>query len=279
MDVALDGGLTRCRYCNATSEVTARARLAAFKPPPPPRLSDTDRMARLWSQVEHPYLPPPGVAPLVQDGPGGVFVPPHRLAEAMQTWQNARRRCQLLQALDAAEDLFCLTTLLANQLLDAADQARHRAMLESALEAFFLPRHRTMMAADLASHACRAGDLAAGERWFALVDPSSDDLLADSHYRGARSRIAMTRGDWQGVLVVLGNRSGKVPIHKTFEGLLTVSRAHAWEQLGQVDAATHELASQMQKSPGLRATIESVAHARGMCARSCPAAAALLGRR
>lgn len=236
-------------------------------------------MARLWSQVDREYFPPPGVAPLVQDGLGGVSIPPHRQAEALTTWQNARRRCQLLQALDAAEDLHCLTMLLANQLAEASDQARHRALLESALEAFFLPRHRTMMAADLSAHACRAGDLAAGERWLALVDPYSDDLMADSHYRGARSRIAITRGDWQGVLATLGNRSGKVPIHKMIEGTLTVSRAHAWEQLGQVDAASNELAGQMQKSPHLRATIEKVARLRGMCARSLPAAQTLLAPR
>lgn len=266
------GGVVECRFCHVHSECVPRGKLAAFQPMPPPQISEAERMTRLWAQTAADYLPPPGVAALTEPGPSGVTIPAHRQAEALATWQRARARCQAHQAIDAAEDLLFLTNLFATQHIVARDWTRHRAMIESAFEAVFLPRHRTELAADLVCSACRDGDLVAAERWFELVDAHSDDLMADSNYRLARSRLFAAKGDWNGVLAVLGASAGQVPIHRAFVENLTARRADAWEKLGRVDVAVSELVAKMQANPVHRNVIAAITKAHGICAISYPMA-------
>ena len=60
-----NGGLVRCKYCNAQSDVVARGKLEAFVPPPVTPISEAERIARLRSQVGKLFRPPPGIAPVV----------------------------------------------------------------------------------------------------------------------------------------------------------------------------------------------------------------------
>ncbi|MCC6649359.1 MAG: hypothetical protein IT374_27780 [Polyangiaceae bacterium] len=264
IEVSPNGGLSACRYCGAQLELAARSALPAFAPPVRAALSEPERLARLRMQDNRPLLPPQSIAHLF--GPGGQF-PEWKEQEVFAAWQSARKRTAT-GALDAAEELFFLTEVLGNKAVAASDLTRHRAMLESALEAFTLPRHRSSVAASLVLAACREGDLQGASTWLQLVDPASDDLYADSMYRVARSRVATKQRDFQGVLAVLGQSSGDWPTHDALDCIATVYRANAYEGLGRLDLAVRELTLESQKSGQHRASIATIVRLHGVCQQS-----------
>lgn len=273
--VAPTGGLTRCRFCGAESELVGRAKLPAFLPPEPPRLSEAERQVVLRAQEDKPLLPPLGIASLI--APGGIIAT-HRRAEALAAWQSARKRTAA-GSLEAAEELAFLTLVLGNELIATADWERHRAMLESALEAYFLPRHRSSVAANLCIGACRQGDVAGGEAWFALVDAASEDLAADSDYRIARARLSLTKGDLGGVIDALGRAAGDVPFHAANEAVASARRADAYEHMGDVGSAVRELSGEMLRGPSQRARVEHIVATHGLCPQALPRARAIAAAR
>lgn len=269
LEVTTLGGVVDCTYCNLRTETVPRGELAVFRPPPPPRISEAERLARLESRADTPDSPPPGIVALTEPGPaGGIVIPPHLQAMALAAWQRARIRCQAHQAIDAAEELLFLTNVFGAQLVEDQNWARHRAMIESAFEAVFLPRHRAALAADLVCSACRDGDLIAAKQWFELLDAHSDDPMADSNHRLAKARLFAAKEDWSGVLAVLGERNGEVPIHEGLVASLTAHRADALERLGRLDVALGELVAGMQASRARRDEIARVVKAHGLCPAS-----------
>lgn len=128
-------------------------------------ISEAERERRLRSQEGQELLPPPHLVALL-----AAQIAPHRQNDALVAWQSARKRTAE-ESIEAAEDLFYLTNIFSNQYLDAKDWSRHRAMTESTLEVFFLPRHRAVMISTMYCGACRENDLVAAERWLALLDP------------------------------------------------------------------------------------------------------------
>lgn len=269
IDVAPTGGAVRCKYCNAQSEVVARGKLAAFLPHDASTISEPERLARLRSQVGKELLPPPGIAHLI--GPGGVILK-HRRDDALAAWQSARKRTKE-QSPEAADELMFLTLVYGNELIDAKDLHRHRALLESSLEAVFLPRHRACLTADLCMGALNENDLTAAAGWLALVDSHSDDLQADSNYRLARARLSAAKQDWDDVIVVLGAKAGDLPIHDVVASGVAVRRADAWEHKGRTDLAVAELVAAMT-DPGKRQTVEIIVRLRGLAPQSFPQAQA-----
>jgi len=201
-----------------------------------------------------------------------------RREDVLAAWQTARKQTAN-QSHEAAAELLYLTLILGNEYVERKDWTGHRAMLESALEAFFLPRHRSSIAADLACGACRQNDLAGASMWLALCDPHSADLYADSNYRYARASIARRKGDWRDVLACLGSRAGEVPIHQAFLSTSTVSRAHALENLGALDKAVWELDNRMGAGPDVRREIALLTTLHSLCPRSFPPAHANLRQR
>lgn len=269
IDVSPNGGMVQCRFCSAQNQLMARAQLPAFAPIAAATVPEEERVRRLRMQDNRPLLPPPGIAHLF--GPGGE-IPPWREQEVFTAWQVARKRTAE-QAMDAAEDLFFLTEVLGNKFVAAKDWTKHRAMLESALEAFFLPRHRSIAASNLCMGACRQGDVQGAQTWLTLTDPHSDDLYADSMYRMARARLSAMKNDFQDVLTALGQSADMIPIHDALDCSAAAHRANAWERLGRVDAAVRELTTMMNKSPQHRASIERIVEIHGVCTLSFPQAA------
>jgi hypothetical protein len=268
VDVSVMGGSFQCRYCSAQSQLAARSALPAFAPHQASQIPEEERMRRLRMQDNRPLLPPQGIAHLF--GPGGE-IPPWREQEVFAAWQAARKRTAT-QAVDAAEELFFLTEALGNKFVHTKDWTKHRAMLESALEAVFLPRHRSILAANLCLGACRQGDVDGATTWLTLADPASDDLYADSMYRMARARVCALKGDYQGVISALGQSAADLPIHDALDCSASVHRANAWERLGRVDLAVQGLQAEMAKSPQNRASVETIVGLYNLCGQSFPQA-------
>lgn len=271
------GGTTTCRFCAVQSHVGPRVKAAPSGELSPTRLSESERWAGLLAQVGEPLLPPARIAPLFARG----FASGWRREDVRAAWQSARARTAArgADAHEAAHELVYLTSALGNQFVQAKDWTGHRAMLESALEAFFLPRHRSAIAADLCSGACGQGDVVGATMWLELCDPASEDLYADSGYRVARARLARLKGDFPDVLVALGARAGAVPIHTSFNTTATVARAHALENVGALAEATHELDDVMGGGPDVRRHVELLARMYSLCARSLPPALAAVTER
>jgi len=268
-DVPIHGGLVQCRYCSAQSQIAARPGIAALAAPGAPARSEAERLSLLREQQSRRMLPPPSLAHLF--GPDCEPLP-GRGGDLRAAWQSARERTRA-GAADAADELEFLDLILGNELVGANELEKHRAMLESALEVFFLPRHRSVVAAELCVAACRHGDVEGGKAWLALADPAIDDLYADSWIRSARAALAQIQRDWQGVIDALGRSGAETPAHDAHVCSIAVIRANAYEELGQVDRAVAELVSQMQLSDDDRRSVTArAADYGGACATSLPRA-------
>jgi hypothetical protein len=148
---------------------------------------------------------------------------------------------------------------------------RLRAMYESALDVFTLPRHRQMMRGYLARNAVREGDLAAAEQWLAPCDPGSDDLETDSAFRYSRALVETARGNFQGVLQLLGQGLEDVPIMDAMDAACAILRANAWEKGGQLQVAVDQLQQAMRRGPSAREAMLKFAQIYaplGLCAAS-----------
>jgi hypothetical protein len=249
------GGTVQCRYCNTYSAVGVRDErpiFAAFPVQAP--LPEPERLNRLRAQDGRPMLPPPSLHALMPTGQLEAW----KVGEAVAVWQNTRRELRTTGSADfeASERLLFLTIVLAQYFFDQGDRVRQRALFESALEVFSLPRHRQLMLCYLSRSACRAGDTPAAERWLAQCDPRSDDLAMDSSYRFSRAFIDTSIGNFPAVLGTLGNRFDELPIQDALDGSACALRANALEKLGNVAAASEELRTGFARNPMLRVAIE-----------------------
>lgn len=275
------GGTFACEYCGSHNQLVARdtRRIADLAPPARP-ISEEERLQRLRAQDGKPLVPPPSLQGLV--GPGGE-IPPWKVQEALAVWQSTRAElASNPSSYEAAERLLFLTMVMANHFSTNKDLLRQRAMFESALEAFTLPRHRQVMCGYLSRCAAREGDLEAAQQWLAPCDTTSDDLQTDSSYRFSRAFLDTARGDWAAVIRVLGKTQQDVPLMDAMDGVCTVLRANAWEKLGHVDYATRLLREYMteggaQGRQSMARIIDLYADW-GLCAQSFQAATACHAR-
>lgn len=270
-----------CDRCGAplgdrASATTVRCEACAIDVPLPPRddapigsgevLDEQGRLARLRGQDGQPLSPPPGLESLIRGGD----LPPHKEREAIEIYLQDRRRLRESPDPAAQERLVFLTLILSNHL---EDPVRRRALFETTLDAVGLRRHRQTIRGYLAREAARTGDVTAAEAWLAPCDARSDDLDMDSTWRFTRATIDLVRQDWRAVLAVLGSAPSDVPIEDSVDAVACVFRAHAHEQLGDVERAAAQLADGM--AAGHRRPIESIV-ARypqwALCARSLPMA-------
>jgi hypothetical protein len=265
------GGQIPCRYCHAVNQLSVRDDRPAFASPQAP-ISEQERINRLRAQDGKPLLPPPSLQALLPNGQ----LPAWKVQEALAVWQATRQELRVTANFEAAERLLFLTMVLSHHFVEQSDKLRQRAMLESALEVFTLPRHRQVMRGYLCRSACRLGDLQAAEQWLGPCDRQSDDLETDSEYRYSRAFIDTARGDWNAVLRSLGGRFEDVPIQDAMDAVCSVLRANAWERLGQPQAAVALLQQAManQGASGRQAISMVIEINAGMrlCEQSYPVA-------
>ncbi len=246
----VQGGTTSCSRCGAP--FAAHARPDTSIPHSPPS-DEGQRLMRLRAQDGKPMLPPEGFQQLIVNSQ----IPPHKMQEAQMVW-SATRKALLGNPgdLGAADRLVWLTMLMRNTLL-GTDDTRVRALLEGALEALMLPRHRQGIRGHLARGAVRENDFASADQWLAGCDPNSEDLPADSAFRVSYAFLATARNQPAAVLSMLGAKFEDVPIDDSMDAVATVLRANAWEKQGQVDSARAVLAAYMARGGGA-AAVESV---------------------
>lgn len=241
------GGTMQCRYCGATNMLAPRAEQAAQPPARTEPLDEGERIRRLRAQDGSTARVPTSVKGLLADD---GTIPEWKVREAISVWQSARVEVGDVGGYEAAELLLFLTTLLGAHYRDHGEPLRQRAMLESALEVFGLPRHVQIVRGHLARSAASAGDLDAAERWLAPCDPRSDDLQTDSAYRFSRALIDTARGDGAAVHAVLGSADGEVPLMSELEGMATLLRAHACDTQGREDQAVAVLRAALERAQG-----------------------------
>lgn len=270
METPVAGGQTHCRYCNAVGQLAARDDRPLFQPGVQP-LSEDQRLARLRTQDGKPLVAPPALQGLLEGGGLAAW----KVQEALSIWQSTRQELAATQNYEAAERLLFLTMMLANHFAGQNDELRRRAMFESALEAFTLPRHRQMMRGYLSRSAAKEGDITAAEQWLAPCDPRSDDLEMDSAWRMSRAYIETAKHDWNGVLRVLGGQAEQVPIMDAMDSACALLRANAWERLGQMQGAVAELQHELARRPTAGATLQAIIQANPtfqLCPQSFPVA-------
>ena len=265
------GGQIPCRYCHAVNLLSVRDNRPVFGAPQAP-ISEQERLNRLRAQDGKPLLPPPSLQALLPNGQ----LPAWKVQEALAVWQATRQELRVTANFEAAERLLFLTMVLSHHFVEQSDKLRQRAMLESALDVFTLPRHRQVMRGYLCRSACRLGDLQAAEQWLAPCDRQSDDLETDSEYRYSRAFIDTARGDWNAVLRSLGGRFEDVPIQDAMDAVCSVLRANAWERLGQTQAAVallqQAMANQGANGRQAIARVIEINAAMRLCEQSYPVA-------
>jgi hypothetical protein len=273
LEATVEGGAFQCRYCGAQNQVIARDDRSLLAPQQAP-IGEDERMVRLRAQDGAPAKPPASLEGLLQAGQ----LPPWKEQEAVTLWQATRAELRTRADYEASERLLFLTMLLTNHGAEQHDLMRQRAMLESTLDVFTMPRHRQIMRGYLSRCAAHQGDLDAAERWLAPCDPRSDNLDMDSAYRFSRALIDTARGSFQAVVHTLGAGAEDVPILDAFEGPCAVLRANGWEKVGQVPVAVQLLLHYFQKGgPQGRAAARQMIASHptwALCSQSYPAATA-----
>lgn len=268
IEAAIVGGIVACRFCNAQNRIAARSE-TAVSATRGPQLPEPERLARLRAQDGRPLLPPQSLASLMPD----AEIPVWKMQEALAVWQSTRRELATTNNYEAAERLLFLTMGLANRYSEQNDLVRQRAMFESALDVFTLPRHRQTMRCYLARAAAKMGDLPGAEAWIAPCDAFSDDLGSDSEFRFSRALIDTFSGNFQRVLEVLGAQAEAVPIQDAMDDVCTAFRANALEKMGYLAAAVEQLKYRMTKGPRERAMLTKIMEVYrpwGLCAQSFP---------
>jgi hypothetical protein len=255
LDAPLMGGQFACTYCRATNVVGGRdERPTLGMPAMPMPIDEGERLRRLQMQDGRPLVPPPSLMALIPHG----AIEPWRVQEVFSVFQGTRKEVRATHSPDAAERLFFLTLIISNHLGSTHDDARLRAVLETALDTLELPRHRQVIRGMLSRNAVREGDLMAAERWLAPCDPRSDDLASDSSFRVSRALLDTARGDLRAVIGILGPTEQHVPIDDTMDSSAAVLRANALEKSGDLNGAVQVLQTRMAKAgPSGRAALEA----------------------
>jgi len=271
-EAAISGGSFGCRFCNAQNMLAMRSEVVIAPHAPTP---EAERISRLRSQDGRPLMPPSNLGHLMANGQ----LADHKVDEAISIWNGARHQLRTNpNDFDAAERVLFLSMMIAQHYKDKGEKLRQRALLESALDAVTLPRHRQILRGFLTRAAVLAGDLDAAEAWLKPCDSQSDDLSMDSEWRFSRAFIDTARGNFHNVVTVLGRGANDVPIEDASDDVCTVLRANALERLGELDAAVLLLRARFATGGDARLTMDRVVRVYpqwNLCARSYPAASAI----
>ena len=243
MEVSTGGGTVGCTYCGAHNQLVSRKEEPVEPAAAARQIDEQQRLTMLRQQDGRPMVPPSSLHGLLEGG----AIPEWKISEAVSIWQTTRKQLEGTSDYSASETLLFLTIMLSNYYSAKSEPLKRRAMFESALEVFTLPRHRQMIRGQLTRSAALEGDIAAAERWLAPCNPRSEDLEADTAYRISRATIDTAKNDLNAVLQVLGQQIGQVPIMDSMEGIAVLLRANACERLGQQPLAAQQLAQYMSE--------------------------------
>jgi len=267
LEVEAGGGVATCGQCGQAGEVGPRPERRIE----PSATGEPERLRRLRRQNSRPMVVPRKLRSLIV----GNSIPAWKTAEALSAWRATQ---QAATAADpaACETLLFLTLALGHTFLMQQDHRARRALLETALESFPLPRHRQMILGLLAGDSVVAGDLESAEQWLACCDPRSDDIETDSAFRIASAILLTARQDWAGVHRVLGADRSEVPINDADDARAALVRANAWERRGDPARAAGLLMEYMKAggAPGRKVlgAIVRVYPGLDLCPQSLPEA-------
>jgi len=234
------GGQVRCAYCNSIYMLEPRKERAEdfVSAAPAQPLTEAQRFEKLRSQfgsTEPHEFPPSGLRTLMFRTTDPSYLP-----SMLEKWKEALRRTQQ-GAADTDAELFWLTVFLRSQYMHQRNYVSARAVIETATEAVRAPVFRTLLHISLAGRALDGGDLQAAESWLAPIDPRPTILAVHTDLALVRSRMALMRGDWQGVFRHLGRFAREVPIAQADDVIACMMRATAHEGLGDMASAHRAL--------------------------------------
>ncbi len=231
------GGDIICSECGEVSAFGPQPKLKPLKFQKKKSIPEDQRIERLRAQDGKPLLAPEGLKGVIEDNE----IPEWKLEEAKSVWLSLKKKVAEDNDFAAAESLFFLTFVFNNLYKDSEDAKRKRALNESALEAFSLPRHKQLMMCQLGGEAAKEGDVKSAKLWLKNCDPLADDIQADSYYRYAMALVATRNKNWSGVIKHLGSAYDEIPIMDAYDGVCVVLRANALEKQGNVEGAKEEL--------------------------------------
>jgi hypothetical protein len=226
------GGTVRCAHCGEARELPPRETSAR------PRSSQEDagRVAALARQSPAVAPVPALLASVVE---GDAVLARGKEQELLELWFALRARA--LTDVEAAEALFVATRLLfSHPFLDDRPDLRE-ALVDDAIDALGLARHRTVLGAIRVRQAAASGDVEGARAYFEALDRAPTDRQSDTHVRLAAATLAVAERRWADVLSELGARRDELPLDDEFADLAVVLRAHALERLGDADAAHRAL--------------------------------------
>jgi DNA-directed RNA polymerase subunit RPC12/RpoP len=251
------GGAVRCAECGAERVLPERSATARRARPLTPE-EDAARVSNLWIQSPQPSPAPPALSAVLE---GGAILAPGKEPEALELWFALRARAPGDPA--AAEALFTLTRhLYTSSFLDDDEELRH-ALVDDALDACSLERHRNVLTAMRVRQAAGRGDLATARAYFGWLDLAPEDRESDTHARLAAAFLAIAERRWDDALRALGRTRDELPLTDEFADLAVVLRAHALEASGDLDAARRALGE--LRFPSLVARARALSPALDLC--------------
>ncbi len=250
--VPLGGAEVQCRYCRTMTSVAARndARLGGGP------VDEAARVANLWGQLHIGMQVHPEVTTIMEHS----TLPEKNVPKAMKLWDDTRAR----GAVDPAavgDDLLWLTSALVNYNSVKGDREKVRALWETALESSKQPRHIQYIRAALCRAAVNDGEDDAANGWLSPCDPQPPDLMSDTSYRLAYAYLSSARGDFDGTLQALGDKTDSLPFFFSMRALCAVLRANALERRGDVDTAVAQLKALVASDPDIGMALPSMAKA------------------
>jgi hypothetical protein len=251
------GEAVRCRFCGAVSVVGPRDDRAlvahgdAF----------ADERARMLAQRPGPPLPgygPYSLSPNPAGFEGTEGKPYAELApRLLQAWEAIRAEFAAEHKVRDEYRAYWVALVLDTWYASEQDEARRRAMLESALEMLPGSGCRHILRCHMANAAARALDFASADAWLASCDPHADDEDLASNYRLSASTIADRRHEYARVLELLGPTLAQAP-NATMRRSINCAEARvsALEDLGRVNEALAELKMSIAElGPGVVAAL------------------------
>lgn len=266
IEVANAGGLSPCSFCEAQNRIVGRSEAGVA--PAREEISEQERFSRLRAQCDRPWRIPESLKPFYENG----AVPDWKMDEALAVWKQTRATVESTNDHEAAERLLVLTVILAQTYGAKRDPLRHRAIFESSLDAFTLPRHRQVILCGLSRGAIAAKDRESAEEWLRLCDAHSDDIESDSEYRQAWATIHTHARAYDRVLEVLGAHNDTVPIQQALWDVCVLFRANALERLGRTSEAVAALQQALARPNGRGTMSMLVGVWDGFCPESYPRA-------
>ncbi len=237
-EVAIEGGLIKCNYCGATSQLSRREEnndLHDSHQESSDSMSESDRYAVLAKQDLARAVHPSIVGLLVDGQLASASIP-----AAKKDWGRAHN--MRFGAGANAKDLegyFQLTVLLAPYM----EERERRAMLESALEDLSASSHRHILRCMLAREAARLGELSASDAWLNTVDTRSTNLAMHTAYVFAAATLASAREEYERVTELLGRGATDVPLGNRDEIACAILRVDALDFLGFEQEAVKEVSA------------------------------------